>query len=298
MPNPWESDLVAVDEPLVRRLLRRAGHDPRTVRHLAEGWDRSVWVVDEELVAGFPRKAAIVPMIEREIQLLPRIAPLLPAPIPVPLLVGDPSEEFPWSFYMTRLLPGEEAALVELDDTSRVAVGVDLARFLRALHAIELDVELPVDVNGRADMAGRAERIRELTARLAASSAWIAPPGVEELLNVAVALAPPRLDRIVHGDLYPRNFLVHQGRLSGVIDWIDLGRSDPAIDLSFLWSLVPADGRDEVAAAYGGLDGAALLRSRVLAVFMGCVILEYAEATGHPAFDAFAREALARTLAD
>ena len=119
-----------------------------------------MWVVDEELVAGFPRKAAIVPMIEREIELLPRIAPLLPAPIPVPLLVGDPSEEFPWSFYMTRLLPGEEAALVELDDASRVAVGVDLARFLRALHAIELDVELPVDVNGRADMAGRAERIR------------------------------------------------------------------------------------------------------------------------------------------
>jgi hypothetical protein len=81
-----------------------------------------------------------------------------------------------------------------------------------------------------------------------------------------------------------------------VIDWIDLGRSDPAIDLSFVWSLVPAEGRGEVAAAYGGIDDAALLRARVLAVFMGCVILEYAEATDHLALGAFARGALARAL--
>jgi aminoglycoside phosphotransferase (APT) family kinase protein len=298
VPNAWESDLVAVDEALVRRLLHAAGHAPRTLRHLAEGWDRSVWVVDEELVVGFPRKAAIVPMIEREIELLPRIAPLLPVPIPVPLLVGEPSAEFPWPFYASRYLPGEEAALIELDDASRVAVGLDLARFLRALHAIELEAALPVDVNGRADMAGRAERIRELTGRLGGSGVWVAPPAVEELLNEAVALPPPRLDGLVHGDLFPRNFLVHERRLSGVIDWIDLGRSDRAIDLSFLWSFVPPYGREQVTAAYGVLDRAALLRSRVLAVFMGCVILEYADATNHPAFDAFARDALARTLAD
>jgi aminoglycoside phosphotransferase (APT) family kinase protein len=294
----WEADLVAVDEALARRLLRSAGRDARSLRHLSEGWDRSVWVADEELVVGFPRRGLVVPMIEREIALLPRLAPLVPAPIPEPMLVGEPSEEFPWPFYATRFLPGEEAASAPLDDEQRVAVGIDLARFLRALHAVELDAELPVDVNGRADMPGRAEQIRELTARLATGGLWVAPPAVEDLLEAAVALAPPRLGTLVHGDLYPRNFLVHEGRLSGVIDWIDLGRSDPAIDLSWLWSAVPPHGRDEVAAAYGGIDEAALLRSRVLAVFFACVILEYAEASGHAALGAFARAAFARTLAD
>jgi aminoglycoside phosphotransferase (APT) family kinase protein len=292
----WQSDLVAVDEGLARRLLVRAGHEPQTLRLLAEGWDRAVWVVDEELVAGFPRKEVVVPMIEREIALLPALAPLLPVAIPDPVLVGEPSEEFPWPWYATRFLPGEEAALAPLDDDERVAVGVDLARFLRVLHAVDLDVELPVDVNHRADMSDRAERIRELAGRLAATGAWVAPPVVDELLEAAVALPPTPLDRLVHGDLYPRNYLVHEGRLSGVIDWIDLGRSDPAIDLSFLWSAVPAGGRGEVAAAYGGLDEPALLRARVLALFMGCVILEYAEATGHPRLGAFARGAVARTL--
>ena len=296
MAQAWEADLVAVDEGLARRLLVGAGHVPRSLRLLAEGWDRAVWVVDEQLVVGFPRKEVVVPMIEREIALLPRIAPLLPVPVPDPVLVGEPSTEFPWPWYASRFLPGEEAALAPLDDDERVAVGIDLARFLRVLHAVDLDAELPVDVNHRADMSNRAERLRELRGRLGADGTWVAPPAVEELLEAALALPPPRLGSLVHGDLYPRNYLVHEGRLSGVIDWIDLGRSDPAIDLSFLWSLVPSRGRTQVAAAYGGIDEAALLRSRVLALFMGCVILEYAEATGHPALGAFARDALARTL--
>jgi aminoglycoside phosphotransferase (APT) family kinase protein len=294
----WEADLVPVDEALARRLLVAAGHAPRTLRQLAEGWDRSVWVVDEELVAGFPRKQLVVPMIEREIELLPRIAPLVPVAIPDPVLVGEPSEEFPWPWYATRFLPGEEAALAVLDDAEREVVGVDLARFLRVLHGIELDVELPVDVNRRADMAARADKIRESVASLEANGVWRAPPALEALLEEALSLPPPaRLDCLVHGDLHPRNFLVDGGRLTGVIDWIDLGRSDPAIDLSWVWSLVPPVSRERVLAAYGGLDEAGRIRGRVLAVFMGLVIAEYAHATGHGALARFAAGALDRAMA-
>jgi hypothetical protein len=63
-----------------------------------------------------------------------------------------------------------------------------------------------------------------------------------------------------------------------------------------VWSLVPPDARERVLAEYGGLDEPGRLRAQVLAVFMGCVILEYAEATGHPALGSFARDALARSL--
>jgi hypothetical protein len=40
------------------------------------------------------------------------------------------------------------------------------------------------------------------------------------------------------------------------------------------------------------------MRARVLAVFMGLVILDYADATGHADIRAFAQGALARTLED
>src|SRR5437763_25694 len=115
MPH-WDADLVAVDEALARRLLARIDVTPKSLTLLAEGWDRSVWLIDEELVAGFPRKQVVVPLIEREIALLPAISAQVPAAIPVPVVLGEPSEEFPWPFYVSRFLPGEEAALVELGD--------------------------------------------------------------------------------------------------------------------------------------------------------------------------------------
>jgi aminoglycoside phosphotransferase (APT) family kinase protein len=294
----WDADLVRVDEALARRLLAGAGLRPKSVRPLAEGWDRSVWVVDEELVAGFPRRRDVVPMVEREIEFLPRLAPSLPAPVPVPVVVGEPDEEFPWPWYASRFLPGEEAALAALDDDARVAVGLELAAFLRALHTLEPIAALPVDANRRADMGLRVGRVRELLPGLAARGIWTAPPTLEPLLDAALELPPPALDRVVHGDLYPRNFLVHAGHLSGVIDWIDLGLAAPAIDFSWVWSLVPPAARDAVLAAGGGLDAAGRIRAQVLAIFMGCVIADYAASTGHARLGAFAQDALARTFAD
>ena len=44
--NVWDAELV-VDERLVRRLLRRFPElELASVERLAEGWDRSAWLVD------------------------------------------------------------------------------------------------------------------------------------------------------------------------------------------------------------------------------------------------------------
>jgi aminoglycoside phosphotransferase (APT) family kinase protein len=36
-----------------------------------------------------------------------------------------------------------------------------------------------------------------------------------------------------------------RGGPAAVIDWIDLSRNDPAVDLVLFWSLLPPDGRAE-----------------------------------------------------
>src|SRR5262249_56879231 len=48
----------------------------------------------------------------------------------------------------------------------------------------------------------------------------------------------------IHGDLHPVNLLVHQGRLSAVIDFGCLGVGDPACDLIIAWSFLSADSRE------------------------------------------------------
>ena len=129
----WAAE-VEVDERLVRGLLAQLGLEGAGLRKLAEGWDNSVWVVDERYAFRFPRRAVAIPGLERELALLPKLAPLVPLPIPRPVLVGEPTEFYPWPFFGAELIPGVEAGVAELDDEARLAIALELAAFLRALH--------------------------------------------------------------------------------------------------------------------------------------------------------------------
>ena len=103
---------------------------------------------------------------------------------------------------------------------------------------------------------------------------------------------------LVHGDLHFRHLLVNDGRASGVIDWGDVCRSDPAIDLPLLWSFVPPDGRDAFLAAYGPVNDAQLLRARVLAVQLCAALAQYARVEGNAGVEREAVAGLERALED
>jgi aminoglycoside phosphotransferase (APT) family kinase protein len=47
-----------------------------------------------------------------------------------------------------------------------------------------------------------------------------------------------------HGDLDVRNWLVRDGRVSGVIDWGSMGVGDPACDVMVAWKLHSSSARD------------------------------------------------------
>jgi aminoglycoside phosphotransferase (APT) family kinase protein len=134
----WDAEIV-VDEGLARRLLgsQLPELELRSLHHLADGWDNTVWVANGELAFRFPRRAIAVPLLEREIELLPRLAPLLPLPIPVPTHIGRVSDAFPWPFFGAQLVPGRELADVDVD---AVKLGTQLGGFLRALHDVELEL--------------------------------------------------------------------------------------------------------------------------------------------------------------
>ena len=148
----WTAE-IEVDERLVRGLLAQLGLEGARLRKLAEGWDNSVWVVDERYAFRFPQRAVAIPGLEREIAVLPKLAPLLPLPVPRPAFVGKPADGYPWPFFGAELIPGVEAGMAELDDDARLQIALELAGFLRALHAVELDEPLPHDPNGRDEHA-------------------------------------------------------------------------------------------------------------------------------------------------
>ena len=134
-PPEWAPETV-VDEALARHLL--ADQFPElslaALRLLAEGWDNTVWLVNDELVFRFPRRAIAIPGIEREIAILPRLAARLPLAVPVPTFVGRRTDAFAWPFFGAPLVPGREVADASLTDAARAQLAPALGRFLRALH--------------------------------------------------------------------------------------------------------------------------------------------------------------------
>jgi aminoglycoside phosphotransferase (APT) family kinase protein len=264
----WAAE-VTVDEALARRLIGEQFPELElgSLRLLGAGWDTTVWLVDEVLVFRFPRREVVLPGLENEITVLPRLAPLLPLPIPVPTFLGEASDAFGWPFYGAPLLPGREPADARLGDDARLALARPLAEFLRALHSVQLDVDLPVDPVRRSDMAYRVPRTIEQIEEAESLGLWEAPSFVAELLASARDLPVPEPTAITHGDLHFRHLLVgERGHPTAVIDWIDVSRNDPGVDLVLYWCALPPEGRGEFLAAYGSLSEEQLLRARVLAL--------------------------------
>ncbi len=186
------------------------------LRELDDGWDFKVLVVADDWVVRWPRHRLAVEEIEKEVELLPVLAPLLPVEVPRFEYV---SRE-PW-LVAYRLIRGEP--LVDEDPDG-------VRAFLNALHDVDLD-----DMPGpRPDWL---ETYREQANEFRRVVLPLLDPDErargEELLAEAETVTGFE-PVVTHSDLGPMHLLVHDGRLAGVIDWGDARVGDPAIDYAWL----------------------------------------------------------------
>jgi aminoglycoside phosphotransferase (APT) family kinase protein len=303
----WDADLE-VGEDLVRALVAEQFPelDASSARLLGEGWDNAVWIVEERWAFRFPRRAVAIPGVERELAVLPLLAPLLPSPVPVPVHVGSASKRYPWPFFSCEVLPGHEPSDVDLSDVDRVELGGAVGRFLLALHApatraaVDPGRSLPVDPNRRADMPSRVELARKGFADLQRLGLRDGSEDVEAVLGAAVELPGLRIEDVVvvHGDLHQRHVLVDESGLAGVIDWGDVCVSDASIDLVLVWSLLPPAGRERFLEAYGPVDESRRLRARVLALQLCSMLAVYAHDVGYVGLERECLAGIERTLID
>ena len=126
---------------------------------------------------------------------------------------------------------------------------------------------------------------------------WRRTDAVDRVLAAALALpddaAPAPV--ISHGDLHVRHILVNPaGAVTGIIDWGDICRGDPAIDLAIAFSAFSGGARQALIDAYGGLSRAQELRGRVLAIFLSATLLLWAHDSGMETLEFEARAGLER----
>jgi aminoglycoside phosphotransferase (APT) family kinase protein len=295
----WSAEVV-VDAEWARRLIARQFPELElgSTRLLGEGWDNTVWLVDERWVFRFPRRAIAVAAVGREVAVLARLTPLVPLPIPTPIFDGHPADGYPWPFFGAALLPGREVADADLGDAARIRLAQPLGAFLAALHAVEIETVtagasdlLRLDPMRRGDMAFRVPRAVERLAEVERLGLWSPPARVRRLLDEATELGASEARSLAHGDLHVRHLLVDEDAApAGIIDWDDVCIADPAIDLPLFWSFLPPEGRQAFREAYGSITQDQLLRARVLALFLSATLAAYAR---HEGLGNLEREAIA-----
>ena len=132
------SDEVDTDASLVRRLL--AAQFPQWADLPIEpvhsaGTDNAIYRLGHDMAVRLPRIHRATGQVDKEHQWLPRLAPLLPLIIPVPLAKGEPAEGYPWHWSVYRWLEGENATLERIADPLQAATV--LAQFVAALQRID-----------------------------------------------------------------------------------------------------------------------------------------------------------------
>lgn len=258
----------AVDAALVRALLTDQHPD---LAHLPlspaeSGWDNAIFRLGEQMAVRLPRREAAAGLVVHEQVWLPRLAPDLPLPVPVPLREGLPGRGYPWRWSVLPWLPGGPADLRPPAEDQAVILG----SFLHALHR-EAPADAPHNPVRGVPLASRAAVCAERSAR---RSGWLNDNHhrIWERALTAPVDEPPTW---LHGDLHPGNVLVEDGRLSGIIDWGDLCAGDRATDLAAIWMLFesPAAPREALARC-GPLSPATLDRARGWALHLGLTLLD------------------------
>ena len=267
------ADELELDEPLVRRLVaEQFPHWAELPLRRVEpsGTVHAIFRLGDELSVRLPRRNGPTQPGGRELDWLPRLAALLPVEIPRPVAQGRPSGEYPWFWEIHTWVEGE---IVPIEALDVIRVARDLAAFVGALQRVDPEGAPP----GRGiPLAVRDREIQHWLARF--DRAAEVRPEWERALAAPPWSGPPVWH---HGDLDPRNWLVRDGRIRGVIDWASMGVGDPAADVMVAWKLHSAAARDAFRDALP-TDDATWERARGWAVSQAVAALAYYTPENNP----------------
>jgi aminoglycoside phosphotransferase (APT) family kinase protein len=266
------SEKVLIDAHLVRLLIgtQFPQWGDLSIKPVAfSGWDNRTFHLGEHMIVRLPSAEEYSAQVKKENFWLPKLAPLLPLSIPVPVAMGKPAEGYLWDWSIYRWIDGNNASIECIDDLSLFAMA--LAEFLMALQRCDA-TDGPMAGQHNFYRGGALSTYDDETRRA------IVTLRNEIDADAATAVWNAALDSIwhsspvwVHGDVAIGNLLVEKGKLSAVIDFGQLGIGDPACDLAIAWTFFKGESRNAFRNAFL-LDRATWDRGRGWALWKGLIV--------------------------
>jgi|GEM_PF-314891 len=286
----WHAD-ITITEELVKSCLQAQFPSLmpiKTIKNIGEGWDNKVFLINDNLIFRFPRRKIAVELLEHENKILTKLPSFSPLAIPTPQYLGQPSSYYPYPFQGYHLIKGVAACHAQLSLQDRIASLPAMADFLKQLHRINEQQALEMGVEAQAfDSAAITKTVQTLNKRVSKIiERRLCPINkncFQQEINAIQQLPLSFTDRcLIHGDLDSRHLLFDNGKLTGIIDWGDMGISHKATDLAIIWIFYPANCHPSFFAMYGAVDAATWQYARFIGLYTAFTSLLY----GHDIGDA------------
>jgi aminoglycoside phosphotransferase (APT) family kinase protein len=280
------ADELAIDVPLVRRLLSRSFPQLASLplEPLAStGSSNALFRLGDQLLVRLPRQPGGSATIEKEARWGPLIASGVSVALPETVAIGEPGFGYVEHWSVTRWIEGRtpEVPWDDLQLGPSRAMAEDLAHFVSQMRAIPMPAAalddpalswyrggplaaLDADFREAVD-ACRAIVDLDLDLRRAAR-VW----------EAALAAEQGREPKSTwyHGDLLAENMLMRDGRLAAVLDLGGLAIGDPTVDLVVAWEVLDREGRQAFRDILG-IDDASWARSKGWALLIAMITFTY-----------------------
>lgn len=284
----WEAEQI-IEPPMALQLIKEQFPEltPKNIRLLGAGWDNTAFIIDEELIFRFPRREIALPLLEAEWLALPKLAPRLPLPIPIPKWKGSATSNFQWPFIGYRMIAGFTACYANLTENERASLAEPIAQFLATLHATPRSDIAPCHIPGenqnRIDGILLTSRIKMNVKELSLLGLLENKKQLEHIVENLQHFRRPDSSSVVHGDFYVRHLLVDQGHhLVGVIDWGNIHLGDPAIDLAIAHTFLPLKAHRSFIEAYGEISDETWTLAKLRAIFVSTLLILFGYHSNDP----------------
>ncbi|MDF5733406.1 MAG: aminoglycoside phosphotransferase family protein [Rhizonema sp. PD38] len=262
---------IEIDTTLVYNLLAEQHPDLTylPIHFVEAGWDNAMFRLGDQLSVRLPRRKVAATLIENEQTWLPTLSYQLTIPVPTPYRIGKATQSYPWRWSVLPWLSGRSADLEEPHTNEAKLFG----SFLRSLH-MPAPFNAPRNAVRGVPLIQRAAAVEERMQRLETKTNLI----TQKLKNTWKTALNTSIDveaKWLHGDLHPRNILVENGKITGIIDWGDMTSGDIATDLASIWMLFSdQNARQQAITSYANISEVTLQRALGWAILFGVTLLD------------------------
>lgn len=280
MANVWDPTNVIQSDTVKQILNEQFPNFPiKSIEQIGEGFDNTVFILNDEILLRFPRREVAVTILEVEKKLLPSINEYISFQTTIPFIFGQPSEKFPWPFLGYNYIKGKPP--VHLTRQERINTIEPLAKILKQLHSIPLSTLTHLNLHGdelrRLDIKYRKPQFLKYVEEAIKLKLIPSEMKIKHYIENLHEVIPKTPLVLVHGDLHFKNMIVNDEHvLKGIIDWGDAHIGQRELDLSIVFSIIPSDKRESFYEIYGQISNESKLIAQFKSIYTTVILILFA----------------------